>query len=115
MSQSKAVLKARLMAEAEGLIDKMLAEKSPADKIELTEIEAAAIRVGQGMQVAVSQALVDDSEAASSEEPVCKGCGGKMRMKGYRKRQLETEAGLVEMKRAYYYCSGCGRGIFPPG
>jgi hypothetical protein len=115
MSQSKAALKAKMMAQAEALIDQMLAEKPAADKIKLTEIEAAAIRLGQGMQAAVTQTLVDDSQAASSEEPVCKGCGGKMRLKGYRKRRLETEAGLVEMERAYYYCSGCKSGVFPPG
>jgi predicted RNA-binding Zn-ribbon protein involved in translation (DUF1610 family) len=115
MPQSRAALKARMMAEAEALIDRMLADKTPANKIKLTEIEAAAIQIGQGMQVTVARELVRDSQAESSEVPVCTSCGRKMRMKGYRKRQVETEAGLVEMARGYYYCTSCGCGVFPPG
>lgn len=115
MPQSKAALKARMMAEAEALIDGMLADKQPADKILLKEIEQAAIEIGQGMQAAAARELVRDSQAENSEVPVCAGCGRKMRMKGYRKRQVETEAGLVEVGRAYYYCTSCGCGVFPPG
>ena len=104
-----------MMAEAEALIDRMLADKQPADRIRLEEIEQAAIQIGQGMQVAAARELVKDSQTASSEVPVCASCGRKMRMKGYRKRQVETEAGLVEVGRAYYYCTSCGCGVFPPG
>lgn len=114
MPQSKAALKARMMEEAEALIDQMLADKQPADKIMLKEIEQAAIEVGQGMQAAVAKELVRDSQAGSSEVPACPGCGRKMRLKGYRKRQVESEAGLVELKRAHYYCASCRRGVFPP-
>ncbi len=115
MPQSKAVLKARMMRAAEALIDQMLTGKQPADKIMLGEIEQAAIQVGQGMQRAVVQELVTDSQAENSEVPVCPGCGQAMRLKGYRKRRVETEAGLAELERAYYYCADCRRGIFPPG
>ena len=115
MPQSKAALKARMMEEAEALIDRMLADKRPADKIMLKEIEQAAIQVGQGMQAAVARGLARDSQTESSEVPECPGCGQPMRLKGYRKRRVETEAGLMEIERAHYYCASCQRGIFPPG
>jgi hypothetical protein len=115
MPQSKAALKAQMMKEAEALIDQMLADKRPADKIMLKEIEQAAIQVGQGMQATVARELVKDSQTENSEVPECPGCGQSMRLKGHRKRRVESEAGLVEMERAYYYCASCRRGIFPPG
>ena len=36
-------------------------------------------------------------------------------MKDYRSRQVVSEAGEVKLTRAYYYCEGCGQGVFPPG
>ena len=50
-------LKARLMAEAEKAIDKVLTEKTPADKITLTEIERLAVRSGEEFKAEVLKAL----------------------------------------------------------
>ena len=115
MPQSKKKLKAQMMREAEELIDKLLEQKKPASEITLSEIEQAAVETGMGFQQAVAEHLAADSQGEPSEIPQCPDCGKKMKMKGYRKRRVETEAGEVELKRPYYYCQACQRGIFPPG
>jgi len=115
MPRSRGELKARMMREAEELIDKMLSEKKPAEEITLSEIERAAVETGMSFQRAVVQQLVEGSQGATSEIPICPGCGEKMKMKGHRKRRVETEAGEIELKRPYYYCQACQRGFFPPG
>jgi hypothetical protein len=115
MSQSKATLKARMLREAEALIDQMLAAKKPADQIMLSEIERAAVEMGNQFREVVAQELANDSQLETSVIPRCPSCGEKMTFKGYRRRQLETEAGGMELKRAYYYCAACRQGIFPPG
>jgi transposase-like protein len=115
MSQSKATLKARMMREAETLIDQMLATKKPADQIMLSEIERAAVDLGNQFREAVAEELAADSQRETSVIPRCPSCGEPMKFKGYRTRQLETEAGGMELKRAYYYCAPCRQGIFPPG
>jgi hypothetical protein len=115
MSQSKATLKARMMQEAEALIDQMLATKKPADQIMLSEIVQAALEIGNQFRAVVTEELANDSQLETSVIPRCPSCGEPMTFKGYRKRQLETEAGGMELKRAYYYCVTCRQGIFPPG
>ncbi len=115
MSQSKAALKARMMREMEALIDQMLAAKKPADEIMLSEMERAAITMGNQFREVVIEALATHGQTQSGAIPRCPTCGERTTFKGYRQRQLETAAGAVTLKRAYYYCATCRQGIFPPG
>jgi hypothetical protein len=41
------------------------------------------------------------------------GCGGGARFLGYRAKALMTVLGGVSLRRAYYWCSPCGRGEIP--
>jgi len=107
-------IKARLMEEAEALIDKMLAKKKPSSEILLSDIEKAAIETGQGLQQAVAVELAGERYKHEGDRPVCPGCGEVMRFKDYRRRWVETEAGPVEVERAYFYCQACKEGLFPP-
>jgi hypothetical protein len=115
MPQSKDEVKAHVMREAEELIDKLLAEKPPAEEISLSDIEQTAVEAGLGFGQAIARRLVKTSPEQKEDKPVCRGCGERMKLKDYRTRRVETEAGEVELKRAYYYCQVCGRGVFPPG
>jgi Uncharacterised protein family (UPF0236) len=40
-------------------------------------------------------------------------CGGWSRFVGYRRKNLHTTVGWIEVRRAYYYCSVCGTGVSP--
>lgn len=46
---------------------------------------------------------------------VCEKCGGEMEYKGEPKRDVECLEGETKLHRAYYHCSHCEGGIFPPG
>ena len=45
----------------------------------------------------------------------CRECGAEMIYKGKSKREVEHLEGESELKRAYYHCAQCERGLFPPG
>jgi hypothetical protein len=45
----------------------------------------------------------------------CEVWGEVMEYKGEAKREVEHLEGESQLKRAYYYCSRCAAGIFPPG
>jgi Pyruvate/2-oxoacid:ferredoxin oxidoreductase delta subunit len=115
MSQSSEEAKARLKREAEELIDKLWAEKKMAEDISLSEIEQIAVKAGMQFRKTIAQQLVEDSQEQKVEKPICQGCGVRLKLKDYRRRRVETEAGEIEVRRAYYYCKACGRGVFPPG
>lgn len=114
MPGSKEEAKAHLMRQAEELIDGLLSEKKPADEITLSEIERAAVEAGLRFGEAVARQLTEESREPV-QKPVCLACGEEMRLKDYRTRWVVTEAGEVEVRRAYYYCVTCRRGVFPPG
>ena len=109
-------LRVRLLAEAEKVINDMLAKKPVVKEMSLTDIERLALRTGQQMQVKVLQELGQASqEAQSAEAAVCEGCGSRMQRRGMRPRQVVTEVGEMTLERAYYVCPGCGGSPFPPG
>jgi hypothetical protein len=114
MPQSRAELKARMMREVEALVDQLLAEKRPAHEITLSEIERAALAAGSRFEGLVVKEWVADSQGDTSSIPKCPSCGHPMELKGHRQRWVVTQAGEVALRRPYYYCADCRRGLFPP-
>lgn len=109
-------LKAQLMAQAEAMIDKMLARKPKVEDITLSDIEQLAIGGGQDFREAVLKSLAGESSQSEREAAVrCPKCGQTMHYKGKRGREVVTEAGELHVERDYYYCPHCRRGVFPPG
>jgi hypothetical protein len=109
-------LKARLKAEAEAVIDQILANKPAGEDITLSEIEQLALRGGTEFREAVLGNLVEEGQTSvAREKPGCPACGATMHYKGKRTKPLVTEAGEVRVERDYYYCAACKRGVFPPG
>lgn len=107
-------LKARLMKEVEEVIDRMLVNKPEARDITLSYAEKTAVATGEKLKAVIAQELLKES-GGQDEGVDCPGCGQRLGMKDYRSRQVVTEAGEVEIRRAYYYCEACRKGIFPPG
>jgi uncharacterized protein with PIN domain len=114
MPLSKKEMKALMTAEAEAIIDDLLASRDAADLMTLTDIEEAVLVAGRRIQAVLTQALVEAEEAKGSR-PQCPECGAMMRHRGYREKQMVTRTGEVKVRRAYYRCPTCGRGLFPPG
>lgn len=107
-------LKARLMKDIEVEIDRMLASKPRNEEITLRDTEKTAVGVGERLKEVIAQALLENHRE-QAKEGTCPSCGKRLGMKDYRSRRVVTEAGEVELRRAYYYCEGCEQGIFPPG
>lgn len=112
MSPDREELKARLMAEAEAAIDKLLAGVSEKEELRLSDIEHLARTTGQRMMERFTVGLVE-AEAQREESDDCPQCGRRMRYKGQKGRDLVAETGEVRFERAYYYCPTCRKGYFP--
>ena len=115
MSNSEAELEARLRAAAEAALAKALAERKAPGQATLADIERVARSAGQQIEQAIASALVQESAAELPAWPKCPQCGQRLKNKGKRRRRIVTEAGEIEVERAYYHCAACGVGIFPPG
>jgi hypothetical protein len=111
---SEQELEEQLKQEADSLIERLLADRKPVGENSLKDIEQLAIRVGQEFRERVLHYLAQD-ESQAGAEPVCEGCGRRMRSRGKRARHVVSEAGAVTVKRGYYVCPGCGQKAFPPG
>jgi NADH pyrophosphatase NudC (nudix superfamily) len=112
MAQDSGELKARMMAEAEKVIERMLAEREKKKELQLSDIERMARVAGEQMMERFANEMA--AEEGQQESTFCPGCGRKMRYKGHKARDVATEAGEVRLERAYYYCPQCKVGIFPP-
>jgi uncharacterized protein with PIN domain len=115
MPTSRDELKARLMADAEAAIEKLLAERVAPAEASLGDIERVALNAGQQLEEAIASVLAAESAVELPPWPTCPKCGQKMRNKGRRSRRLVTRAGEVTIERTYYYCPSCREGLFPPG
>lgn len=67
--------------------------------------------VGEFVQLSLRQGDL----GAEAEPPKCKKCGKPMTFQGYRKKKVHGLEVDAEIPRAYYHCSTCGVGLFPPG
>ena len=116
MPGENSVLKAKLMAKAEALIDELLAAQKPSEETQLVDIEQAVLGLGQRLQRALTAELVAAHTAVVEATGLtCPQCGGKLKAKGKRTRRVLTEMGDVSVRREYYHCAACGTGVFPPG
>lgn len=115
MPDPDAELKARLRAATDAAIAKVLAERKLPAEATLADIERVALEAGHEIEQAIAEALAQESAASLPAWPNCPQCGQKMKHKGKRQRRVVTEAGEVEVARAYYYCATCHQGFFPPG
>jgi uncharacterized protein YbaR (Trm112 family) len=116
MTNAEDELKARLMVEMEGEIEKLLAEAEDRGSATLTEIERVVGEAGRRIQQRIAERLVEEAARAQGQERVaCPECGGKLRYKGQTGRWIATTSGEVKVERGYFYCEACGRGVFPPG
>jgi len=60
-------------------------------------------------------ALQQGDLGASVEAPHCERCGKPMVFQGYPRKEVHGLEGDTRIPRAYYLCSDCDAGLFPPG
>jgi uncharacterized protein with PIN domain len=104
-------LKAKLLAQAEAAIDKMLSDERLSNHMTLSEIEAV---VGVSEADFRQRALEEMIAIQQENTKTCPLCGNQLRNKGKRKKRLVTLRGESEIDRTYYHCETCKRGYFPP-
>ena len=111
MPNKKDELKAKLLAEAEKSIEKMLSDERVSDEMNITEIEDVIGELETDFRQRVLREVMSEQE---SKRTRCPECGGKLRNKGKRTKRQVTLRGEVDIERSYYQCESCGAGIFPP-
>lgn len=110
----RASLKAQLMAQLEAELEKALSVADELETMSMERIEEATLKMGVAVRQQVGQALTNLGSEQLWPEVLCPSCGAVMRYKGRKRRYVRSRSGEMLLERAYYYCSGCGRGHFPP-
>ena len=114
MTKQKVELSKELEEEVKKRIGQVVEEASRRESLTLGAIEQLAERAGRAITQELTAALVEE-EARRVEAPACPKCGGKMRYKGKKKRDVVSKTGELQVNRDYYYCETCQTGFFPPG
>jgi len=108
--------KAKLMKEAERIIDELLEWDEQTNKPKLSQIEEIALRLRQQFSEKMTETIVAGQEAIRPVPgPLCTGCQKEMRYKGMFSKTITSWVGEVTMGRGYFYCDDCKSGLFPPG
>jgi uncharacterized protein with PIN domain len=116
MRRTREQIRAQLRAEAEAAIEKVLAwqDETPTPNMRQIEDQILQVREQFGQDLAETILQVQDATQLV-EAPACPECGQRMQYKDQKSTEAETRIGIIRMNRAYYYCSYCRRGLFPPG
>lgn len=116
MKRPRDQMKAELLAEAEEVIDELLDWHEDAGAPTLDEIEDVVLKLRRQLGERMAGTVLEDQEAVHPVPgPDCASCGKEMHYKGMKEVTMEGRSGRMKLRRAYYYCSRCRRGLFPPG
>ena len=115
MSLDKTQLKAKLVKQYSEQLDKMFADLDKPERLHLTEIEDAALRIRKQVSQDVTASLSQHESQSSEVDVCCPKCQQIARFKGKKSRWLKTRSGDVQIERAYWYCQRCRTGFFPSG
>lgn len=108
--------KAKLMANAEQLIDELLEWSAETERPNLTQIEDKVLELRKRFGEELARGVVEEQEAKRPVPgPKCPQCGREMTYKGQKGIAPHTWVGEVQIERGYYHCKPCKVGLFPPG
>ncbi len=116
MTSVRARRKARLMEQAESLIDELLDWKDSTPEPNLAQIEQVVLELRKRFSEEMAREVIEAQERKQpAVAPSCPKCGEAMRYKGQKSVQPQTWVGDVRIERGYYHCAACKEGLFPPG
>lgn len=119
MAESKEAVRQRLLAEAQAAMEELLSEEVieglQRGQISLAAIESQALALGRAAGERLTQQMLEVVSEGQQPMTICPHCGGRLRNKGRKTRQVVTQSGTQTVQRVYYYCCGCKQGYFPPG
>lgn len=116
MSSTSEQRRARLVKEAESLIDELLDWNDNTSEPNLTQIEDVVLELRERFSEEMAREVIEAQEAKQLVVgPPCPKCGQEMRYKGQKGIAPQTWVGDVAFERGYYHCAKCKVGLFPPG
>ena len=112
---TRAEQKARLLAEAEKVIDQALEWTDTTERPNLTQIETIVLELRRQFGKALAENMIAAQATAQPvEAPRCPQCGHAMQSKGRKDKTVVSQVGDLQLDRTHYYCPTCERGLFPP-
>ncbi len=116
MLSTKEQSKARLLKEAERVIDELLDWRDATAEPNLTQIEEIVLKLRKQFSEEMAREVIEAQEARQlASGPPCPKCEQEMRYKGQKEVTPQTWVGDVRFERGYYYCAACKVGFFPSG
>lgn len=116
MTKNREELRVEMLRKAEAMIDDLLDWREKTDAPDFDQIEKQVLHLRQEISLEMGQELLASETATTpADEVECPTCKQPMRYKGVNGKQVSSLLGTLKLQRAYYYCSGCQRGHFPPG
>ena len=116
MKRTREQMRARLMARAEDVVDRLLEWMEDTPEPTLAQIEEAVLDLRQKLSAEMAQEVIEGQEAKQPAlAPTCPKCGQEMRYKGQKAVAPQSWAGRVRFERGHYYCAQCKVGFFPLG
>lgn len=108
-------MKAEMMKMAERRIEELLDWEAGTEGPNLSQIEKQVLKWRQKVSEEVTEQLIQNQESIKAEGGQwCPECGQKMVYKDMQGKQVTSWVGELRLKRAYYYCGSCKKGLFPP-
>ena len=106
-------LKEELRKHALEMVERVSA-RMPDSLRAFREVERAVVEETGDLRAKLLQSWCDGAKDDSSR-PLCPHCGGKMRQKEQRDKQVVCQGGEVVVKRKRWWCEKCGESFFPSG
>ena len=113
MSKKTEILREQLLAQMTDQLDALLEKRGDRRDMSMSEMEDLVGKLQADLMQQLMQTLIQENQAETNG--LCPDCGGKLRYKGKKPKQVITVRGEVTVDRDYYKCEACESGYFPPG
>jgi len=115
LKSSREQRKARLMNQAEAVVNELLDWSDSTLEPNLTQIEVMVRKLRKRLGEQMALEVINAQEAKQPVPgPQCPTCQQEMQYKGQKEVTVESWVGDLRIERRYYHCPDCKVGLFPP-